>query len=43
MVLVGAQKENKGAMFLHHHKKFNIDEDALTIGKFFIANLHWIS
>ena len=32
MALVGARNESKGAMYPHHHKKFNIDEDALTIG-----------
>lgn len=32
MALVGARNESKGAMYPHHHKKFNIDEDALIIG-----------
>jgi len=32
MAFVGARNENKGAVHPHHHKKFNIDEDALIIG-----------
>jgi len=32
MAFVGARNENKGAVYPHHHKKFNIDEDALIIG-----------
>jgi len=32
MALVGARNESKGVMYPHHHKKFNIDEDALIIG-----------
>ncbi|MCZ2846332.1 MAG: M20 family metallopeptidase [Candidatus Bathyarchaeota archaeon] len=32
MALVGARNKSKGAMYPHHHKNFNIDEDALTIG-----------
>ena len=32
MAFVGARNESKGAMFPHHHKKFNIDEDALVVG-----------
>lgn len=32
IALVGVRNESKGAMYPHHHKKFNIDEDALTIG-----------
>ncbi len=31
-VFVGASNEKKGASFMHHHEKFNIDEDALEIG-----------
>jgi len=30
--LVGARNEDKGAKYPHHHKNFNIDEDALVIG-----------
>ena len=30
--IVGAQNEQKGAIFPHHHSRFNIDEDALPIG-----------
>ena len=29
---VGARNEKKGANYPHHHRKFNIDEDALVIG-----------
>ena len=29
---VGARNEKKGANYPHHHRKFNIDEDALIIG-----------
>jgi len=32
MALLGARNKSKGAMYPHHHKNFNIDEDALTIG-----------
>ena len=32
MAFVGARNENKGAMYPHHHKNFNIDEDALVVG-----------
>ena len=32
MALVGVRNESKGAMYPHHYKKFNIDEDALIIG-----------
>jgi amidohydrolase len=32
MAFVGARNENKGAVHPHHHKKFNIDENALIIG-----------
>jgi len=32
MVFVGARNENKGIIYPHHHKNFNIDEDALIIG-----------
>ena len=31
-VFLGARNESKGAMYPHHHKKFNMDEDALIIG-----------
>jgi len=30
--LVGARNEDKGAKYPHHHKNFNIDENALIIG-----------
>lgn len=30
--LVGARNKDKGAKYPHHHKSFNIDEDALVIG-----------
>ena len=32
MALVGVRNESKGAMYPHHYKKFNIDEDVLIIG-----------
>jgi len=32
MAFVGARNENKGAIYPHHHKNFNIDEDALIVG-----------
>jgi len=32
MAFVGTRNENKGVMYPHHNKNFNIDEDALTIG-----------
>lgn len=32
MAFVGIRNESKGVMHPHHHKKFNIDEDVLTIG-----------
>ncbi|GER87741.1 hypothetical protein KDW_19030 [Dictyobacter vulcani] len=30
--IVGAQNQEKGARYPHHHPRFNIDEDALPIG-----------
>lgn len=30
--IVGAKNENKGAIYPHHHPRFNIDEDAMPIG-----------
>ncbi len=30
--IVGAQNEEKGAKYPHHHPRFNIDEDAMPVG-----------
>lgn len=30
--LLGCKNEDKGIVYFHHHPKFDIDEDALTIG-----------
>jgi amidohydrolase len=32
MAFVGARNEDKGAKYPHHHRNFNIDEDALVVG-----------
>ncbi len=32
MAFIGARNESKGAIYPHHHKNFNIDEDALMAG-----------
>ena len=32
MAFVGIKNPEKGIDYPHHHEKFNIDEDALTVG-----------
>jgi len=32
MAFIGARNESKGIIYPHHHKNFNIDEDALIVG-----------
>lgn len=32
LALVGAKNSSKSCNYIHHHPKFNIDEDAMTIG-----------
>jgi amidohydrolase len=30
--IVGVHNEEKGAKYPHHHPRFNIDEDAMSVG-----------
>jgi metal-dependent amidase/aminoacylase/carboxypeptidase family protein len=32
MTFVGIANKDKGSNIAHHHERFNIDEDALTVG-----------